>query len=60
MIFIAALIGIVGRKPWIIAIPVLVLTVSAFIGGMYFLSPNIYTEIISGGIFLNILIVQLY
>ncbi len=48
MIFIAALIGIVGRKPWIIAIPVLVLTVSAFIGGMYFLSPHIYTEIISG------------
>ncbi len=48
MIFIAALIGIVGRKPWIIAIPVLVLTVSAFVGGLYFISPHMYSEIISG------------
>ncbi|MCL5888778.1 MAG: glycosyltransferase family 39 protein [Candidatus Thermoplasmatota archaeon] len=48
VIFIAALIGIVGRKPWIIAIPVLVLTVGAFVGALYFISPHIYAEIVSG------------
>ncbi|MHB1440257.1 MAG: carboxypeptidase regulatory-like domain-containing protein [Cuniculiplasma sp.] len=48
MIFIAALISIVGRKPWIIAVPVLVLTVAAFVGGLAFVSPHIYSQIVSG------------
>ncbi len=48
MILISALISIFGRKPWIISVPALIVSVSAVLLATYFLTPHIFDEIISG------------
>ncbi|MGP6207580.1 hypothetical protein ACNF42_06095 [Cuniculiplasma sp. SKW3] len=48
MILISLLIAIFGRKPWIISVPALIVSVSAVLLAAYFLTPHIFDEIISG------------
>ncbi len=48
MILISLLIAIFGRKPWIISVPALILSVSLVLLATYYLAPHIFNEIISG------------
>lgn len=48
MILISLLIAVFGRKPWIISVPALIVSVSAVLLAAYFLTPHIFDEIISG------------
>ena len=48
MILISLLISIFGRKPWIISVPALLVSVSVVLFATYYLTPNIFHEIISG------------
>ncbi|MHB1662604.1 MAG: STT3 domain-containing protein, partial [Thermoplasmataceae archaeon] len=48
VIAISILIGILGRKPWIISIPLLIIVLGGLLIGIKFASPHIFNEIISG------------
>ncbi len=48
MILFGALIGLVGRRPWVLIIPVLIIAVIAGLEGMAHLSPALFNRLISG------------
>ncbi len=48
IVMFGALIGLVGRRPWILIIPILVLSVIAGLEGMAHLSPALLDRLISG------------
>lgn len=48
VIALSVLIGILGRKPWIISIPLLVIILGGLLAAVRFASPHIFNEIISG------------
>ena len=48
VIALSILIGILGRKPWIISIPLLIIILGALLATVRFASPQIFNEIISG------------
>ncbi|MCL5988180.1 MAG: glycosyltransferase family 39 protein [Candidatus Thermoplasmatota archaeon] len=48
MIIISLFMSIVGRKPWIISVPVMIILVSVTLLGLFKFAPHIFNEIISG------------
>ena len=48
VIFLGILIGLVGRKPWIISVPMIVILVSMVIGGLSVVDHRVFIDIISG------------
>jgi hypothetical protein len=48
VIALSVLIGILGRKPWIISIPLLIIILGGLLAAVRFASPHIFNEIISG------------
>ena len=48
VIALSILIGILGRKPWIISIPLLIIILGGLLAAVRFASPHIFNEIISG------------
>ncbi len=48
MLIFGALIGLVGRRPWVLVLPVLIIAVVAGLEGMAHLSPALFYRLISG------------
>lgn len=48
VIFLGIIISILGRKPWIISIPLIIILVSVFVGALAFVDHNMFTDIITG------------
>lgn len=48
VIFLGLIISVLGRKPWIVSIPLIIILISIFVGALAFLDHHMFSDIVTG------------